>query len=471
MSNTLDPLRVPAELWQRADVGEALACRDIGALLRLVHKYARGSQTQIGIAVGLAQGTVSLIMQGKRDVTALEVLERIADGLAMPDEARMRLGLAPRGRLPVQRSAGASADSSSASSGDEGRPRQHAAEAALREHLHQVLAGDVQRPSGNLLATTERLRQAMDRSVAVGSLTVGQVEGLEATVEVSAQQCVSAPPLEMLCRLMLDALEVQGLLRARQSLPVQAGLYRVAARLAALIGDELMVLGDVRQSHAWHRTARTAADQTTDSALRAEVRALAALLPLYYGDVADAVRLARDAAMVGAQNPSVASALAPTIEALGLAQLAAAEAHDALRTAREQAQALDGAYRRESVFGFSERRWNFYEGKILSYLGRSEEAWAIHDQALRLYPEDVVGDPALIYFDRAIGLVRGQQLDAGCALATRTLAELPAEHRTDIFVRAAKRVLAMVPAEQRSRPAVVECREVIRSCVPVGVGG
>jgi hypothetical protein len=31
-----------------------------------------------------------------KPVTAIAVLERIADGLAMPDECRMRLGLAPK---------------------------------------------------------------------------------------------------------------------------------------------------------------------------------------------------------------------------------------------------------------------------------------------------------------------------------------------------------------------------------------
>ncbi|WP_405151948.1 hypothetical protein [Sphaerisporangium sp. NBC_01403] len=54
------------------------------------------SQTRIGIAVSLSQGKVSAIMNGSAQVTALEVFERVADGLAMPDLARIALGLAPR---------------------------------------------------------------------------------------------------------------------------------------------------------------------------------------------------------------------------------------------------------------------------------------------------------------------------------------------------------------------------------------
>jgi hypothetical protein len=98
--SALDPLAVPAELWQRSDIRLALESRNFGLLLRLVHKYVRGSQTQIGIAVGLTQATVSQVMTGKRQVTALEVIERIADGLAMPDSARLLLGLAPAAQPP-----------------------------------------------------------------------------------------------------------------------------------------------------------------------------------------------------------------------------------------------------------------------------------------------------------------------------------------------------------------------------------
>jgi transcriptional regulator with XRE-family HTH domain len=58
------------------------------------------SQTQVGAAVGLDQGYVSRIVAGRR-VTSIEVLERIADGLSMPDIARRLLGLACR-QAPCQ---------------------------------------------------------------------------------------------------------------------------------------------------------------------------------------------------------------------------------------------------------------------------------------------------------------------------------------------------------------------------------
>ncbi len=91
-----EPIGLSATFWQRQDVFAALRARDIGQIFRLVRQYGGMSQTRIGIAVSLSQGKVSAIMNGSAQVTALEVFERVADGLAMPDLARIALGLAPR---------------------------------------------------------------------------------------------------------------------------------------------------------------------------------------------------------------------------------------------------------------------------------------------------------------------------------------------------------------------------------------
>ncbi|WP_425413030.1 helix-turn-helix domain-containing protein [Micromonospora citrea] len=93
----LDHLRIPGEFWSRERVRDVLRVRDIGVLFRLLSRHTGASQTRIGAAVGLEQGYVSRIIAGRK-VTSIDVLERIADGCGMPDEARMMLGLAPRQR-------------------------------------------------------------------------------------------------------------------------------------------------------------------------------------------------------------------------------------------------------------------------------------------------------------------------------------------------------------------------------------
>ena len=95
-----DLIQIPASLWERPEVIAALRNRDIGRFFALVQQYAGASQTQIGIACVLPQGKVSDIIRGVQQVEKLEVFERIANGLGLPDPARISLGLAPPTRIP-----------------------------------------------------------------------------------------------------------------------------------------------------------------------------------------------------------------------------------------------------------------------------------------------------------------------------------------------------------------------------------
>ncbi|MFF7634716.1 helix-turn-helix domain-containing protein [Kitasatospora sp. NPDC008050] len=90
------PLVLSERTWQHADVRNALRERNIAGLFRLVQHHSGASQARIGVAVGMNQGRVNEIMRGRREVSRLDVFERIAEGLAMPDNARRQLGLAPQ---------------------------------------------------------------------------------------------------------------------------------------------------------------------------------------------------------------------------------------------------------------------------------------------------------------------------------------------------------------------------------------
>jgi transcriptional regulator with XRE-family HTH domain len=108
-ASAFDPPAIPAGFWERADTCRALRQRDIGTLFRLLRQYAGLSQIRIGTAVGLGQGRTSEIASGTRKVAATHVFERIADGLGMPDTARVLLGLSarhPASRRPAASSAG-----------------------------------------------------------------------------------------------------------------------------------------------------------------------------------------------------------------------------------------------------------------------------------------------------------------------------------------------------------------------------
>lgn len=88
-------VEVAEAFWDEPATVAALEARDFGVLFRLVAIAGGASQTRIGIDVDMAQGQVSQIMAGHRSVREFDVIERIADGLQMPDRARLALGLAP----------------------------------------------------------------------------------------------------------------------------------------------------------------------------------------------------------------------------------------------------------------------------------------------------------------------------------------------------------------------------------------
>lgn len=89
------PPAISPGFWFRPEVTAALGRRDIGELFGLLKVLAGMSQTRIGAATGIAQGRVSEIIRGNHEVRTVKSLDRIAEGLGMPDDARVLLGLAP----------------------------------------------------------------------------------------------------------------------------------------------------------------------------------------------------------------------------------------------------------------------------------------------------------------------------------------------------------------------------------------
>jgi transcriptional regulator with XRE-family HTH domain len=84
----------PAGLWERADMRQALADRDLGAVITIFRRWTGASQTDVGLLLGLSQPHVSDFERGIRRATSLAMFERFADGLGIP---RPLLGLGEPG--------------------------------------------------------------------------------------------------------------------------------------------------------------------------------------------------------------------------------------------------------------------------------------------------------------------------------------------------------------------------------------
>lgn len=90
-------IELPDGFWSEPATVAVLRARprSLGRLFELVCRRAGASQTQIGVEVGMAQPEVARYVSGARRAQDIDVLERVADGLGMPDAARALFGLAP----------------------------------------------------------------------------------------------------------------------------------------------------------------------------------------------------------------------------------------------------------------------------------------------------------------------------------------------------------------------------------------
>lgn len=90
-----DTVHLPATAWRLPDMRQALRTRDVSTVLRFAQQYTGASQGRLASAIGIGQGRLNELINRRREVSTLEMFERLAAGLNMPDSSRMLLGLAP----------------------------------------------------------------------------------------------------------------------------------------------------------------------------------------------------------------------------------------------------------------------------------------------------------------------------------------------------------------------------------------
>jgi tetratricopeptide (TPR) repeat protein len=308
----------------------------------------------------------------------------------------------------------------------------------------------------------EAARRAVDRTLAAGSVSAGQLDLLDERIHMHRQQYIHTPPKPMLGLLLAELEEVQGLAAERQPTAVQARLSKMTALLSILVADSLMKLGNLYQSRAWYGTARAAADDSGNLELRARARVQAAMLPYYYGPLTSAIALTREARyLLSRSRPSAMAAFAAASEARSVARQGdVARAEDAIKAARAAFEQCDPGPE-DDAFSFPERRFLLYLSGAYTYLGRTTQARAVQQQALRLYPDHTGIDPALLRLEAAICLARDHCVSEACQLAGTAYLQVPEEHRTPILGARAKHIIEVLPASMRSTRATRELGEIL----------
>ena len=329
-------------------------------------------------------------------------------------------------------------------------------EVTRRIILSQTLAGE-RTPGLSLLAAAEAVRRELEDTLASGTVSPSRLDWIEETAASHISAYTKTPPANALAGLLVDFTEVRQLCAERQPAMIQARLSEIASSLATLAADSLMKLGRIADARAWYRTARIAADDSGNRELRARVRAQEAMLPYYYGNPAEAVRLARDAQQILEGVPRAASALAAAAEARALArQGVRSEAYAAISRSRNIVAQV-GEPDNNEAFRFGERRLLFYESSTFSNAGDSLRAGQAQERALALYGDEPgLIDPALIRLDQAQLLVHDGGLSDACELTRETCLALPATHRTLIFAVRIKQIAMAIPDSHAAHQALSE---------------
>lgn len=436
MAVQVDPEWWNSGFWNGRPISESLRRRDITAVFRFLH--ARGvSYGRIAALVGVSSNRAAEIAKGVRQVTAYEVLERIADGLNIPRPA-MGLGRDEDAVVPV----------------DLGR-------VAVEGGADRSLAG-----VGTSVEVSDlvRLRLGLDEALAASSVAPSQLELIEESASEHMRVYPSASPQVMLSFLAADCREVQMLSLRRQPAAVQSRLSGVAALLATMCADALMRLGDVAEARRWYGTAIHAADDSGEPRFRVLVRAQAAMLPYYFGDPTQTVALA-DAALAVTSIASPPGALAAAGRARALARIGAAEQ---ARSAIDQARRLfdqAGDEDTDVAFRFPEKRLLFYLSGAYTWLGDTGEAYRVQEEALRLYgaAPTVPIDAALIALDRSMCLAQDRRATEAAVTARDAVADLPEAQRTEIILTRATDVATAIPDESH-RGEVAVLTDYVRVC-------
>ena len=344
----------------------------------------------------------------------------------------------------------------------------------LRRVQLRMIADAPAGADSQFLGAVERIRRRMDDALVGGTVSATMLDQWEETTAGYGNQYLTVPPLRLLCDVLLDFGDVRRMCEHRQPLDFSERLCRLAAQLAGLAGMIMIDVGHQRLARSFFRTARTAGDETGDRKLRAWVAVREALVPLYYGDPAEAVGLARAAAGLAGRNACVAAAMAPVAEARALARVAARRggaatsqglrrASGLLDSAHEALARLPGTERGDSAFGYTERQLLFHEGDTLVTLAHHRGAEHALTRALRLYSAEEVLDRSLATLGLARCRLAADEPEEALRLGKETLLAAPREHRSEIMVRAARSLGDCVAGRHGEVQAVQEYREALVS--------
>jgi transcriptional regulator with XRE-family HTH domain len=474
----------------REDLHQALRDHDFGKVLRLITQYGGISQAQLGALIDIAPNHIGEYIRGEHQLTKISTIRKILAALDFPEHLRLMVLVASQAGIPatVHERAGRAQTVSTglvALSDDEANPRRIVAIETPSRRLALP---------GSLPDATDQEDPVRRRALLAGGTTLALAAGMVALegvrhdlaavlgqhrsdldpdewheiVREYGYTYMATPPYDLLEPLFADIL---GLEQAATQTTNEADFERLAragAYLAALVAMTFANLNKLTYARRWWRTARAIADKTNDPDTTTWIRGREVVRALYEQRPASMIlRLAQDAAA----NTAGASVAARLELAGGTAQaLALAGQTDSGINALSQVRRLFDSlpadqYDSHSVFCWAENRLRFTESYVYSQLGLVREASHAQDRAIAAYPVTYKRGPAQIELQRALCLVKSDDIIEGSVHAASVIERLPSNNQIRPVVDLAGRVLNAIPLGRQREPGPRDLRDCLMSLV------
>ncbi|MEU7205519.1 hypothetical protein [Streptomyces sp. NPDC045470] len=264
------PRELPPALLRSAEFVEACRVRDFGLIFQLMYRKTGTPQGRIAVLCDLTPGRVGDVIQGRRRISSIDVIERIADGLRIPGAM---LGLAHRPwELPPQ-------------------------------VVAQPPAPDA--PSEAPLQTTRR-SAALDDVLAVtddSDVTPSTVSALRSFITDYWRQDDAHGGALLRPAVVGQLHYVQRLLRRGNAHGLKADLQAIEAELARLAGWACFDARQYSKAQAYFTEALASAQNSGDPQFIANILSCMSLQATYEEEATEAVALAH-AAQDAARNSS-----------------------------------------------------------------------------------------------------------------------------------------------------------------------
>ncbi|MCQ8194632.1 helix-turn-helix domain-containing protein [Streptomyces rugosispiralis] len=434
------PAQIPRGLLSDPVFVRALADRDFATVLATTHGSGI-SFNRISEACGIKADRISKVARGEATVTALDTIERIADGLRIPGAF---LGLAQR---PWEHTS--PTPSTESDDGDDPMKRRHILRGALAAGL-----------TGPALTALTSTRQSLDQALAAE--TPADLSDLEAAAETYGYGYGGQPPTRVLADLVTDFAGIRSLLHTPQPVTTRTRLCRAAGQMAGMAAIVLHDLGARKEARGWFATAGRAARESGDRQLCAWVLAREAMVPLNYGAPRAAASLAEEARHVAGSRPTAAATLAAAVAARAYAlSHKPDQAREALTAADQFMERLDGSERADTWLTHGDQKHHVHLSHAFTALGDTHRARESQEQALKLSAPTSSMTRTLLKIDGAACAHHDGDTEQACHRATAALTALPADYRTGLVRKRAMDLYRSIPAQHHQENAMRELRNIL----------